>query len=99
MQLVLTFPITLMAVHRARLNSISNDFVIEEFKKKPRKTDFGSKFVSVDTSDSEYDEGNLDIVAPNTLFLNTQKYPYLSLVIPALNRTKTRQTVLKFWSN
>ena len=47
----------LMAVHRARLDSISNDFLIEEFKTKPRKTDLGSIFVFVDTSDSESNEG------------------------------------------
>ena len=51
-----------MAVHRARLDSISDDFLIEEFKKKPRKTDFGSKFVFVDTFDSESDEGNLGML-------------------------------------
>ena len=54
--------LALKAAHRARLDSISNDFLIEEFKKKPRKTDFGSKFVFVDTSDSESDEGNLGML-------------------------------------
>ena len=54
--------LVLMAAHRARLDSISNDFVIAEFEKKPRKTDFGSKLVFVDTSDSESDEGNLGML-------------------------------------
>ena len=39
--------LALMAAHRDRLSSISNDFVIEEFKKKNMSTDFGSKFVLV----------------------------------------------------
>ena len=51
-----------MAAHRARLDSISNDIVIEEFKEKPRKTNYGSKFVFVDTSDSESNEGNLGML-------------------------------------
>ena len=54
--------LALIAAHQARLDSISNDFVIEEFKKKPKKTDFGSKFVFVDTFDSESDEGNLGML-------------------------------------
>ena len=54
--------LALMAAHRARLDSISNDFVIAEFEKKPRKTDFGSKLVFVDTSDSDSDEGNLGML-------------------------------------
>ena len=53
--------LALIAAHRARLYSISNDFVIEELKKKPRKAEFGSKLVSVDTSNSESDGGNLAV--------------------------------------
>ena len=48
--------LALMAAHRARLDSISND--LQNSKRNPG-TDFGSKFVFVDTSDSESDEGNL----------------------------------------
>ena len=54
--------LALKAAHRARLNSISNDFLNEEFEKKPRKTNFDSKFIFVDTSDSESDEGNLGML-------------------------------------
>ena len=70
--------LALMAAHRARLDSISNNFVIEEFKKKPRKTDFGSKFIFVDTSDSESDECNSGM-----LFIffcvNPNKYSTISI--------------------
>ena len=46
-----------MAVHRARLDSISNVFVNKDFKKIPRKTDFGSKFIF-----AESNEGNIGIL-------------------------------------